>query len=109
MNTNDIYLAIIIMSIVNLFTRAFPFIFFLKKEPPTAIKYIEKYFPPIIMTILILYTIKDINFTIAPYGYKEISAILSTVILHILFKNYLISIFAGTIIYMLLKQSIFFL
>ena len=108
MNNNEIYLAIIVMAIVNLFTRAFPFVFFLKKEPPTIIKYIERYFPPIIMTILILYTIKDIDFAVAPHGYKELLAMFLTAIIHIVFKNYLISIFGGTVLYMILVQSIVF-
>jgi len=53
MTNNEIYLAIIVMSLTNYLTRLFPFIFFLKKDPPKIVVYIETYFPPVIMTILI--------------------------------------------------------
>jgi len=104
MSNYEIYLAIAIMTIVNYFTRFFPFLFFRKNEVPFYILYIEKYFPPIIMSILIFYTLKDIDFSIQPYGLKEISGIIFTAVLHLSFKNYLISIFAGTIFYMGLVQ-----
>ena len=56
------------------------------------------------MTILIVYTLKDVEFIQFPYGLKEIGGIIFTAILHLTLKNYLISIFAGTIFYMVLVQ-----
>ena len=104
MNSYEIYIAIAVMAVVNFFTRVFPFLFFRKIDLPPYIIFIEKYFPSVIMTILIVYTLKDINFDMVPYGIKEISGILFTAILHLTLKNYLISIFAGTILYMGLVQ-----
>lgn len=104
MSLLEIYLAIAVMAIVNYFTRVFPFIFFIKKEPPSYIIFIEKYFPPVIMMILIIYTLKDIDFKVYPYGVKELLGIVVTAILHLSIKNYLISIFGGTIFYMALVQ-----
>ena len=104
MNSYEIYIAIAVMAVVNFFTRVFPFLFFRKSDLPPYIIFIEKYFPSVIMTILIVYTLKDINFDMLPYGIKEISGILFTAILHLRLKNYLISIFAGTIFYMGLVQ-----
>ena len=104
MSNYEIYIAIAIMAVVNMFTRVFPFLFFRKNELPPYIVFVERFFPAIIMTILIVYSIKDINFTIEPYGLKEIGGILFTAVLHIVLKNYLISIFAGTIFYMALVQ-----
>ena len=104
MSEYEIYIAIAIMAIVNLITRVFPFLFFGKKDLPSSILFIEKYFPPIIMTILIVYTLKDVDFSQTPYGFKEVGGIIFTAILHITVKNYLVSIFAGTIFYMGLVQ-----
>lgn len=104
MSEIEIYIAIAIMVIVNFLTRLFPFLFFGKSELPSSIVFIERFFPAVIMTILIIYSIKDIDFNIAPYGLKQIGAIAFTVVLHLVFKNYLISIFSGTIFYMLLVQ-----
>ena len=92
------------MALVNFFTRVFPFLFFSKKELPSYLIFIAKYFPAIIMSILIIYTLKDIDFKTEFYGIKEISGIFFTAILHLVFKNYLISIFVGTIFYMGLVQ-----
>ncbi|PLY08072.1 MAG: branched-chain amino acid ABC transporter [Arcobacter sp.] len=104
MSNYEIYIAIAIMTLVNLFTRVFPFLFFRKNDLPKSLEFIEKFFPPIIMTILIIYTVKDVDFGIFPYGLKEMGAILFTGILHISLKNYLVSIFLGTIFYMALVQ-----
>ncbi len=101
-----IYVAIVIMALANYLTRVFPFLFFIKHEPPKFIIFIEKSFPPIIMSILIFYTLSSINFKIAPYGLKEIIAIFFTAFLHFRFGNYLVSIFSGTIFYMILVQFI---
>ena len=106
MSEYELLLAIIVMTIANFITRVFPFLFFTKKEPPKVISFIANSFPPIIMTILIFYTLGKIDFTVAPYGTKELLAIVVTALLHIRFNNYLISIFIGTIFYMLLVQFI---
>jgi len=106
MSNFEIYLAILVMSITNYLTRLFPFIFFIKKDPPKIVVYIETYFPPVIMTILIFYSIKDIEFTSYPYGLKELIAIFFTASIHIWKNNYLVSIFGGTIFYMFLVQGI---
>lgn len=100
----EIYLAIAVMAVVNFFTRVFPFLFFRKRELPSYIIFIEKYFPAVIMTILVFYSIKEVDFITAPYGYKELGGIVCTVILHLGFKNYLLSIFGGTISYMFMVQ-----
>lgn len=100
----EIYLAIAVMALVNFFTRVFPFLFFRKNELPSYIVFIEKFFPAVIMTILIVYSVKDVDFSLAPYGLKEIAGIVFTAVLHLSLKNYLISIFSGTIFYMGLVQ-----
>lgn len=104
MSDYEIYLAIIIMTLVNYFTRVFPFLFFRKNDLPKYVVFIERFFPAVIMTILIVYSIKDIDFTKMPYGLKELGGIIFTLVLHLLAKNYLISIFCGTIFYMFLIQ-----
>lgn len=93
------------MALVNSFTRVFPFLFFSKSDDlPKSLVFVAKYFPAVIMSILIVYSIKDINFTVLPYGLKEIGSIIFTALLHLSVKNYLISIFIGTIFYMGLVQ-----
>ena len=104
MSSYYLFFAISTMVIANYLTRAFPFLFFIKHSPPKFILFIEKNFPPIIMTILIIYSLSNIDFRVAPYGTKEILAVIVTATLHFKFGNYLISIFTGTIFYMVLAQ-----
>lgn len=106
MTNIELYLAIAVMTVVNFGTRVIPFLFFGKRDLPKSLVFIEKFFPAVIMTILIFYSIKDITFSIYPYGIKEFSSILFVISLHLFLKNYLISIFMGTIFYMILIQYI---
>lgn len=104
MTNLELFLAIAVMAGVNFFTRVFPFLFFKNRDLPKSLVFIEKFFPATIMTILIFYTLKDINFTAYPHGIKELLGITFTIVLHLSLKNYLISIFFGTIFYMGLVQ-----
>lgn len=106
MNNNEIFIAILLMSVISYFTRALPFLFFGNKKLPSSFLFIGKYFPSVVITILVVYTLKDVNFLLIPYGLKEIGAIIFTAILHLIFKNYLISIFFGTVFYMGLVQLV---
>ena len=107
MNDTQILVAIVIMSLANLATRLFPFLFFVRREPSAWVIYVEKTFPPTIMTILVFYSLKDIAFTDSPYGASEVLAVLATAALHLVLRNYLVSIFAGTLFYMFLVQVVF--
>ena len=55
MSDYEIYIAIAIMAIVNFLTRVLPFLFFRKNELPSYITFIERFFPSVIMTILIVF------------------------------------------------------
>ncbi|OHD12467.1 MAG: branched-chain amino acid transporter AzlD [Spirochaetes bacterium GWB1_36_13] len=101
-----IVIAIVIMSLATYFTRLLPFLFFSRRKPPQIILYIEKYLPPAIMMILILYCLKDVQW-MKNYGIPELSAILLTAGLHLWKRNALLSIFSGTLYYMVMIQAVF--
>jgi len=101
---SDAYLAsaIAVLALGNLLTRAAPFLFFARRKPPRAILFVERNFPPIILTILIFYTLGSVDFSSPPYGSRELLAIAATMGLHAWRGNYLLSIFGGTAFYMAL-------
>ncbi len=101
---DSLYLAeaVAVLALGNLLTRAAPFLFFSRRKPPSVIGFVERNFPPLILTILIFYTLGGVDFTEAPYGTRELLAILATGLLHAWRGNYLLSIFGGTAFYMLL-------
>ena len=106
MSNSEIYIAIGVMALANLLTRLLPFVFFAKNNPPPWIVFIEKNFPPIIMMILIFYTLSSIDFANELYGLKEFVSIALTAYLHLRFNNYLVSIIVGTLFYMGLVQFV---
>jgi len=97
--------AVIIMSATIYFLRAFPFLFFKFVKPPEFVLFIGKYIPPVIITLLALYSIKDAGFFAFPYWLNEIICILITIGLQLWRKNALLSIFASTAVYMVLIQN----
>lgn len=105
MTLTSALLATIIIACITFFTRVFPFLFFGQKQPPKLITFVGKYIPPIVITILVIYCLKDINFSVAPYGFNEILAVLTVATLHLWKNNPMISIFGATVLYMFLLQS----
>ena len=101
----EIWLAIGVMAIVTVFTRAAPFLFFMHREPPRIVHFLGEYLPPVVMTVLVLNCVKDIDFTKTPYGLKELGAMAFTAVMHLWKRNALLSIFGGTILYMVLVQA----
>ncbi|AEE14549.1 branched-chain amino acid transport [Thermodesulfobium narugense DSM 14796] len=104
MNIINIIISIIIMALITFLARAFPFIFFRTKKPSEMIVFIGKYAPFSIITILVIYCLKDISFSKPPFGLNEFIAILFVIFLHLKFRNFFVSIFLSTFIFMLLVQ-----
>ena len=94
--------ATVFMGLTILATRAFPFLLFSRRDPPRIIRFAEKYIPPTVMAVLVVYCLKDIRWTESPSGFREILAIALVILLHALKKNALLSIFGGTAFYMIL-------
>ena len=94
--------AIVVMGLVTLFCRATPFLFFLRRRPPAILDFVQRYIPPMIMTILMLNSFKTLRLDRAPFGLPEICSALVVAALQLWRRNALISIVGGTGLYMLL-------
>ena len=101
---NTIYpLAVIgVIAVVTWVLRAFPFLLFGNRPLPKVIRYLGKALPPAIMTVLVIYCLRDISFSQSPFGIPELAACALVVILQALRKNMYLSIIAGTVCYMIL-------
>jgi len=93
-------------SLVILATRAFPFVLFSRREPPAVLRFIERYIPPMVMAILVVYCLKDIAWAVWPSGTRELAALAVVVGLHLWKKNAMLSIFGGTAFYMVLIRLV---
>lgn len=97
-----------VVAICTLLTRALPFLVLGgKREVPSLVKYLGRVLPPAIMTILVVYCLKEVNILEGSRGIPELLSIGLVVGLHLWKKNTLLSIGAGTLCYMLLVQFVF--
>ena len=93
-------------SLLLLFYRGAPFLIFSKHEPPKALRFVEKCLPPLIIATLIVYCLKDIDYAARPWGAPQFIAIAATIGLHLWKKNSMLSIFGGTILFMVLSRIV---
>ncbi|MBR0510936.1 MAG: AzlD domain-containing protein [Clostridia bacterium] len=94
--------AIGVIALVTWGLRAFPFLLFAKRPLPKTIRYLGKVLPPAIMTVLVVYCLKDTDFSQTPFGVPELLSGALVVILQTIKKNMYLSIIAGTVCYMVL-------
>ena len=93
----------ILMSLATYVTRLTPFVFFSQHHERSLLKFVAKYTPPMVMTILVMYMLKGVQYN-SVEGLYYILALLVTVLFHLCIRNALLSIFAGTIVYMFAIQ-----
>ena len=108
LTTGQAAAAIAVMAGVTFLTRALPFLLFDRGEsPPKLVLYLGRGLPPAIIAMLIIYCLRDISFA-APAGWApQLIAVGAVVLLHLWKKNNLLSIFGGTMLYMVLVQAVF--
>lgn len=96
-------LAIILSALATLFLRALPFALLgTRKAVPEKIKYLGQTLPSAIMAVLIIYCLKDIPDNSPASGAEKLIAVAVCAIIHLWKNNTLLSIFASTLLYMLL-------
>lgn len=89
-------------------TRWLPFWLFPEnRKPPTWVTDLGKVLPAATMGLLVVYCLKGVRWTAAPYGAPELLSILAVAVLHLWRGNVLLSIAGGTALYMLLVQCVF--
>ena len=103
--TFKVLVLICVVGAVTLFVRILPFLFFKKKGIPKLIRYLEGYMPPMVMIILVMYSIRNVQWGRFPHGIPVIAGMIVVTILHLWKKNSLLSIFGGTIFYMFVVQT----
>lgn len=99
---------IAVMTAVTFLTRALPFLLFDRgQEPPRVILYLGRVLPPAVMAMLVVYCLRGMDFSAAPGWLPQVIGVGAVVFLHKWKHNTLLSIFGGTILYMVLVQAVF--
>lgn len=107
MTTLQSIVTILAVVLGTMATRFLPFLIFPEgKTPPKFITYLGTVLPYAVIGLLVVYCVKDALW-VSFHGLPELIAILFIVVLHKWRKNTLLSIGAGTVLYMVLVQTCF--
>lgn len=90
------------MILITIAIRFAPFVIFHGRQTPEVITYYGKVLPAAIMGMLVIYCLRNTEFAGAEHGIPEIIACAVVVALHKWKRNRLLSIIAGTVVYMML-------
>ena len=93
------------MALTTIALRFLPSLVFGKKTP-AYISYLGRVLPQAIIGLLVIYCLKDVSFLSRPFGIPELAAGVSVAVLQAWKRNPVISILAGTVIYMILIRVI---
>ena len=101
-------LLIAVCALVTIGLRFLPFLIFGEnRQTPPLITYLGQVLPFAIMGMLVVYCLKDVTLTAAPFGIPELLGCAAVAGLHVWKRNTLLSIGGGTVLYMLLVQFVF--
>ncbi len=99
---------ILVIMLGTMCTRFLPFLVFRSdKATPAFIIKLGKMLPYAVIGLLVVYCLKGVSLTEGSHGIPEAAAVLAVVALHLWKKNTLLSIGAGTALYMVLVQLVF--
>ena len=108
LSTGQAVASIAVMAAVTFLTRALPFLLFDRgRHPPKLVLYLGRVLPPAVIAMLIVYCLRTVRFAAVPQWAPQLIAAAAVVALHVWKHNNLLSIFGGTVLYMVLVQAVF--
>lgn len=108
MTTIQALITIALCALATMLTRFLPFILFpAGKTTPRFIRFLSHALPAAVFSMLVVYCLKGVDIASGSHGLPELIAIAVVAILHLWKKQTLLSIAAGTIVYMILVQKVF--
>ena len=92
----------------TMLTRFLPFLVFRADRPtPAFVQYLGRVLPMAVFGMLIVYCLKNVTPFAGSHGLPELIALAVVTGLHLWKRNVLLSIGAGTVVYMVLVQLVF--
>ena len=77
-----------------------------QKNTPKTVQYLGKALPPASFALLLVYCLRNIQLLSGNHGLPEFLSLGLTILIHCWKRNMLLSIFSGTVLYMLFQQGI---
>ncbi len=102
LSTTQIFLMLFVPGIITQLLRALPFLVFGRKEVSPTVHRLGEMLPFAIMAVLVVYCLKSLPTGSLKENLALVSAVLLVAILHLIKKNTILSIIAGTVFYMAL-------
>lgn len=98
---------IAVSALVTFLIRAFPFLVFGgKHEMPAGVKRVADSLPPAIISVLVIYCLKDYILVPGSNTIAAFVAVVFIIVIHLWKKNTLLSIALGTALYMILIRML---
>lgn len=108
MGESYVSLAVAVIALVTAALRFLPFVLFGgKRKTPRIIERLGRSLPYAVMGMLVVYCLRGVSFTSVGGFLPELIACLIVAGLYIWRRNTLLSIIAGTVVYMVLVQVVF--
>lgn len=98
----QLLILVLIAAAVTIMSRLAAFIVFKKGRTPAFITWLGRQLPGAVMAMLLVYCLKDISFSGAGGFVPALAGVIVTSAVHIWKKQMMLSICAGTAVYMLL-------
>ena len=108
MSLSETLVTVAVIALGTVFTRFAAFwIFPGGRKVPGYVQYLGRALPPAVFAMLVVYCLKNVQILSGTYGLPELIAIAVVVLLHLKWRQMLVSIAGGTVCYMLLVQFVF--
>ena len=100
-------ITVVCMALAVMTTRFLPFALFQGRKTPKVLQYLGTVLPAAVFGLLVVYCMKNVDITTGNHGIPELISIIATVLLHVWRRQMMLSIAGGTILYMILVQTVF--
>ncbi|WP_010324291.1 AzlD domain-containing protein [Marinobacterium stanieri] len=95
---------IVVAALATFLTRLLPFVLLYRWAEHPLLKHLGRYLPPVLMVLLLMYALKDALVT-GERLLPSLVALAVVAVLHLMWRNPLVSILSGTGLYMFLTQT----
>jgi branched-subunit amino acid transport protein AzlD len=100
----DSLVVLAVMAGITFASRLLPFLLFGRNHPPRWVATVETVLPPLVLWLLVFYSLSSISWRTMPYGIPALAGVAMSVLAHRWKHNALLSIFSGTAVYMILTR-----
>lgn len=101
-------ITILVVVCATVLTRFLPYILFPQgKKTPPVVTYLGKYLAPAVFGLLVVYCLRNVNFTGGSFGIPELIAVAVVIVTFVWKRQMILSMAAGTALYMFLVQAVF--